>query len=124
MNKSQTVGSLASAGSCVWNFGNDIAKVTKTDFGKAKQYGTSDVARYGGTLTSAVLANPELASGCATIPPVGPPGERLSGLGGRPVTGRAGGDLGYDFRHAMPRNARGELRCGWAGNPWGAGGSP
>ena len=69
LNKSQAVGSLASAGSCVWNFGNDIAKVTASDFGKAKQYGTPDVARYGGTLTSAVLANPALASGCATIPP-------------------------------------------------------
>jgi hypothetical protein len=69
MNKSQTVGSLALKGSCVWNFGNVIANVTTSNFGKAKQYGTPDVARYGGTLTSKVLANPELAAGCATVPP-------------------------------------------------------
>ena len=49
----------------MWNFGNDIANVTTNDFGKAAQYGTPDVARYGGTLASPVTANPSLAANCA-----------------------------------------------------------
>lgn len=70
MNNSQTVGSLApTAGACVWNFGNDITGVTKTDFGKDAQYGTPDVARYGGTLASPVMPNPEFATGCKPISP-------------------------------------------------------
>jgi hypothetical protein len=54
----------ASPGVCVWNFGNDIANVTTNDFGKAAQYGAPDVARYGGTLASPVMANPEFAKNC------------------------------------------------------------
>ena len=50
---------------CVWNFGNDIAGATRNDFGKAEQYGTPDVARFGGTLTSQVMANPEFTRNCA-----------------------------------------------------------
>ncbi len=50
---------------CVWNFGNDIANVTTNDFGKDAQYGVPDVVRYGGTLTSPVMANPSLAANCA-----------------------------------------------------------
>jgi len=34
------------------------------DFGQAAEYGTPDVARFGGTLTSAVMANPEFAKNC------------------------------------------------------------
>ena len=52
-------------GLCVWNFGNDIAGATRNDFGKAGQYGTPDVARFGGTLTSQVMANPEFTRNCA-----------------------------------------------------------
>jgi hypothetical protein len=48
---------------CVWNFGNDQPK-TVTDFGKDAQYGTPDVARYGGTIISATLPNPEFANSC------------------------------------------------------------
>jgi hypothetical protein len=44
---------------CAWNFGNVIADRTVTAFGGAAQYGVPDVARYGGTLTSAVLSNPQ-----------------------------------------------------------------
>jgi hypothetical protein len=51
--------------SCLWNFGNDIAGVTSNDFGKWEQYGAPHVARYGGTLTSSVLANPQLSSNCS-----------------------------------------------------------
>jgi hypothetical protein len=56
---------LSSSGACVWNFGNDIANVTTNDFGGDAQYGTPDVARFGGTLTSPVMANPALAANCA-----------------------------------------------------------
>ena len=48
---------------CVWNFGNDQPR-TANDFGKDAQYGTPDVARYGGTIISAVQPNPEFAGGC------------------------------------------------------------
>jgi hypothetical protein len=52
--------SLGRSGSlgCAWNFGDVIAHRTITSFGGDAQYGTPDVARYGGTLTSAVLSNP------------------------------------------------------------------
>ena len=69
MTNKQKLGTLTpNAGSCTWNFGNVIANVTTNNFGKATQYGTPDVARYGGTLTSPVKPNPEFAAGCATIP--------------------------------------------------------
>jgi hypothetical protein len=35
------------------------------DFGKDTQYGTPDVARYGGTIISAVQPNPEFAGRCS-----------------------------------------------------------
>jgi hypothetical protein len=50
--------------SCVWNFGNVNPGVTTNDFGKDAEYGTPDVARYGGTLASAVMANPEFTANC------------------------------------------------------------
>jgi hypothetical protein len=55
----------SASGACVWNFGNDIANVTTNDFGKTAQYGTPDVARFGRTLTSPVMANLSLAANCA-----------------------------------------------------------
>jgi len=68
MNNTQTLGSLSpTPGVCVWNFGNDIAGVTTSDFGKDGQYGTPDVAVFGGTLTSPVMSNPEFAPGCKPI---------------------------------------------------------
>jgi hypothetical protein len=48
---------------CVWNFGND-QPTTVLDFGKDAQYGAPDVARYGGTLASAVLPNPQFTGRC------------------------------------------------------------
>jgi len=53
------------SGTCVWNFGNDIANVTTNDFGKDAQYGAPNVARYAGTIISPVTANPALAANCA-----------------------------------------------------------
>lgn len=49
---------------CVWNFGDVIRGRTVSDFGGDAQYGTPDVARYGGTLTSPVLANPQTRRWC------------------------------------------------------------
>jgi len=48
----------------VWNFGANIAGVTTNDFGKTAEYGTPDVARFGGTLTSPVTPNPALSKTC------------------------------------------------------------
>lgn len=68
INKTQTLGSLSShSGVCVWNFGNDNPGVTTKDFGGSAQYGSPDLARYGGTLISSVIANPEFAKGCKSI---------------------------------------------------------
>jgi hypothetical protein len=50
-------------GACTWNFGN-VLPVTKNTFGKTAQYGTPDLARFGGTLTSPVQTNPALGGGC------------------------------------------------------------
>ena len=48
---------------CAWNFGNVLPNTFKT-FGKDAQYGTPDVARFAGTSTSPVQANPEFAGAC------------------------------------------------------------
>jgi hypothetical protein len=55
------LGSRTSA--CVWNFGNDQPN-TVLNFGKDAQYGTPDVARYGGTIISAPAPNPQFTGGC------------------------------------------------------------
>lgn len=57
--------SLASshAMGCVWNFGNSNPATTVNAFGGAAEYGSPDTARYGGTLTSPVMSNPQL-NGC------------------------------------------------------------
>jgi hypothetical protein len=61
---SSQFGALGShASQCVWNFGNDQPNTIK-DFGKDAQYGTPDVARYGGTIISAPAPNPEFSRGC------------------------------------------------------------
>ena len=62
---------------CVWNFGNDQPNTVR-DFGRDAQYGTPNVARYGGTLTSAVHAQPAVQR----------PLQRLGGNG--PVEKRRG----------------------------------
>jgi hypothetical protein len=48
---------------CVWNFGNDQPN-TLNDFGKDAQYGTPNIARYGGTIISAPMPNPTLSRSC------------------------------------------------------------
>ena len=48
---------------CVWNFGNDQPN-TLLDFGKDAQYGTPNLARYGGTLISAPAPNPQFTGRC------------------------------------------------------------
>ena len=49
---------------CVWNFGNVIPGQTRTAFGGDAQYGTPDTARYGGTIISPVLSNPQTNGRC------------------------------------------------------------
>ena len=50
--------------SCFWSFGNVLPRTIKT-FGKDAQYGTPNVARFAGTSTSAVQANPQFSGVCA-----------------------------------------------------------
>jgi hypothetical protein len=54
-----------SNGLCIWNFGNDVRGATIEDFGKTAQYGTPDVARFGGTLVSSQFPNPQFSGSCA-----------------------------------------------------------
>ncbi len=51
-------------GICDWNFGAVIPGKTTSALGGDGQYGAADVARYGGTLTSAVTVNPATAYRC------------------------------------------------------------
>jgi hypothetical protein len=67
MNNTQVLTGISGTGVCVWNFGNVISGVTKTAFSKDKQYGTPDLARFGGTLISAVRSNPTLGTGCKSF---------------------------------------------------------
>ena len=68
--RGQTVGyGFFPRGTCTWNFGNVISGVTTYTLGKDTQYGTPDVARFGGTIISAIRPNPELGSGCARLTP-------------------------------------------------------
>ena len=49
---------------CLWTFGNVLPKTLET-FGKDAQYGVPNVARFAGTSTSPVQANPEFKGACA-----------------------------------------------------------
>ena len=51
------------ASRCVWNFGNVLPTTIRT-FGKDAQYGTPNVARFAGTIISAVQPNPQFSGGC------------------------------------------------------------
>jgi hypothetical protein len=59
-----TLGHGGRLGHCVWHFGNVIAGHTTATFGRDAQYGPPDVARYGGTLASPVLRNPQTQRSC------------------------------------------------------------
>jgi hypothetical protein len=64
-----TLGSITNSGGlfeglCAWNFGSVIPGVTKHSFGGTAEYGTPDVARFGGTLTSTPAPNPEFSTRC------------------------------------------------------------
>jgi len=50
-----------SFGGCVWNFGNTIPGTTVKAFGGDAEYGSPNLARYAGTVISAVMPNPQLA---------------------------------------------------------------
>src|SRR5438309_1578079 len=49
---------------CLWNFGNTIPGVTTNNFGGAAEYGAPNTARFGGTIITPVMPNPQLTSGC------------------------------------------------------------
>jgi hypothetical protein len=51
---------------CAWTFGN-VSPQTIEDFGKAAQYGSPDLSRYGGTSASAPMPNPEFSGRCRTF---------------------------------------------------------
>ena len=51
-------------GQCVWNIGKTIPGLTSQDFGRTAEYGTSNVARYGGTVISSPMPNPEFSGRC------------------------------------------------------------
>jgi hypothetical protein len=71
LNNSQTLpNSGLLSGTCVWNFGNDISGVTAEDLTQDGQYGSPDVARYGGTLISGVIGNPANTSSCNSPPAI------------------------------------------------------
>ena len=68
MNNTQRLaGTGAPRGTCVWNFGAVLPGVTRQTFGKDAQYGTPDVARFGGTNTSPVMTNPATVRNCAAV---------------------------------------------------------
>ena len=68
LNDSQRLqGVSLPAAACVWNFGNVLPGVTKQTFGKDAQYGTADIARFGGTSASAVMANPAVTGNCPSF---------------------------------------------------------
>lgn len=49
---------------CVWLFGNTIENMTTNDLGRQAEYGTPNVARFGGTVISDVMPNPQLSKDC------------------------------------------------------------
>ncbi|MDT4961676.1 MAG: hypothetical protein QOF87_1323 [Pseudonocardiales bacterium] len=49
---------------CAWNFGDVIPGSTVRSFGRTAEYGTPDVARFGGTSTSSPRPNPQLSTRC------------------------------------------------------------
>ena len=61
LGKYEALGSRTTA--CVWNFGNNLPNTAK-NFGGDAQYGTPNVARYGGTIISAPMRNPEFSGRC------------------------------------------------------------
>ena len=66
-NSQKLAGTGAPNGACVWNFGNVIPGVTQRNFGKDAEYGSPDVARFGGTNTSPVRANPATTGNCTKV---------------------------------------------------------
>jgi hypothetical protein len=62
-----SIANMFEAGACIWNFGNVIPGVTTNNLGKDAEYGSPHFARFGGTATSAVQANPEVTSSCPAL---------------------------------------------------------
>ncbi|MGH7608815.1 MAG: hypothetical protein ACREOD_02560 [Candidatus Dormibacteria bacterium] len=62
-NAAADLGAEGRYSACFWNFGNVIPGSTVNTLGMDSEYGTADLARYGGTATSPVMANPQLSCG-------------------------------------------------------------
>ena len=68
MNDSQKLQGVATpSGACVWNFGDNIKGVTTDNFGGDAQYGSPNLARYGGTVISTPQPNPEFTGDCPSF---------------------------------------------------------
>ncbi len=66
-NSQHLAGTHAPSGACVWNFGKALPGVTTHTFGGDAEYGSSDVARFGGTTASKVLPNPAANGNCTVF---------------------------------------------------------
>ena len=60
-------GVLTRPGACVWNFGDILPGVTRQTFGGDAQYGSPDLARFGGTSISQVFPNPAVTGNCPAV---------------------------------------------------------
>jgi len=63
-NRGGSMSKSAPSGTCIWNFGKSIRGLTTQNFGGDAQYGTSNVSRYGGTIISQPMKNPEFNGSC------------------------------------------------------------
>jgi hypothetical protein len=66
-NSQRTAGAPTPSGTCVWNFGHAIAGLTTKTFGGDAEYGSPDLAFFGGTSISPVMKNPEFSNGCPSF---------------------------------------------------------
>jgi hypothetical protein len=66
-NSQRLAGTGAPRGACVWNFGKVLPGVTRQALGRDAEYGAPDVARFGGTNISPVMANPAVTGRCPAI---------------------------------------------------------
>ncbi|HEY7145441.1 MAG TPA: hypothetical protein VH637_14455, partial [Streptosporangiaceae bacterium] len=66
-NSARLAGTHVPRGACTWNFGSVIPGLTTQSFGGDAEYGVPDVARFGGTNTSPVMANPAVTGSCPSF---------------------------------------------------------
>jgi hypothetical protein len=86
LNYEQSIAGAPASNKCVWNFGNDISELTNNDFARSGEYGSPDVARYGGTLASGPTTNPATLGGCGAPTPTSNAGVTGTAEQGQPLT--------------------------------------